>query len=82
MTEEKKEFMLEQTVEVLESIKDTCASQKACFGCPFCRYSLETAKNRDYYSASKLCSLIRTFCIIPRDIDLERLQALIGEGLK
>lgn len=75
------EITLNNIADVLNDIKQTCAKQSSCFGCPFCRFLPETAKKKGFYSASKLCALMRTFIIqLPRDIDTTLFEKLIREG--
>ena len=76
------EMTMYSQLKALEDIRDTCARQTNCLGCPFCRFLPETARNRGFYSASKLCSLAQTFLQIPREIDLNRFKKLMEEGRK
>lgn len=76
------EITMNNIADALNDIQQTCAKQSTCFGCPFCRFLPETAKNRGFYSASKLCALMKTFIQIPRDIDTSNLEKLIREGRK
>lgn len=69
-------------LKILEDMRDTCARQSNCLGCPFCRFLPETARNRGFYSASKLCSLTQIFLQIPREIDVSRLSKLMEDGRK
>ena len=67
---------------MLEDLRDTCARQSNCLGCPFCRYLPDTARNRGVYSALKLCALSQIFLQIPREIDITRFKKLFEEGRK